>query len=225
MSNEKNSMKQLQKVVVVGSLFGLLSVCGLFFAPSVHAYSQVVGYWCNGTWSSYACDTYSGSYGYAQPATYVTYPYYNNNQYPMPYQHHRQYNNYYNNYNYQYPAPTCSITYSNANYNNNYNQYNSAQPITLSWSSSNASSAYISGVGTVATYGSMTVYPSNNTTYTMTVYGMNGTNRTCQTTYTRPVQYYYPPQPQPYYYQQQQQQYYYPTQYSYPSYNQYQYQY
>lgn len=84
---------------------------------------------------------------------------------------------------YTFPTPACTITSSNS-YNNgysyNYNNYN--QPMTLTWSSSNATSAYISpGVGSVSPTGSMTVYPNGYTTYTMTVYGAGGTG-TCQTT-------------------------------------------
>ncbi|HEY4517104.1 MAG TPA: hypothetical protein VJG64_04130 [Candidatus Paceibacterota bacterium] len=80
---------------------------------------------------------------------------------------------------YTFPSPACTIYASNAY---SYNTYNYNQPITLTWSSSNATSAYISpNVGTVNTSGSTTVYPSGYTTYTLTVSGAGGT-ATCQTT-------------------------------------------
>ena len=74
-------------------------------------------------------------------------------------------------------APTCWITLSN--YNNTYN-YN--QPTTLSWGSTNATSANISpNIGSISTSGSQTVYPSGNQIYTMTVYNSQGQSATCQT--------------------------------------------
>jgi hypothetical protein len=55
----------------------------------------------------------------------------------------------------------------------------------LTWSSQNASSAFINpNVGSVATNGSMTVYPPVNTTYTLTVIGTIGQSVTCQTNVT-----------------------------------------
>ncbi len=77
-----------------------------------------------------------------------------------------------------YPAPYCTI--SHTQYNTSYN-YGSKQ-IYLTWTSSNASSAYLSGQGSVAVSGSQTVYSTSNQTYTLTVYGYNGQQATCQTT-------------------------------------------
>lgn len=84
---------------------------------------------------------------------------------------------------YTFGAPSCTISSSNYNnYGYNYNGYYNNQPMTLTWSSSNGTSAYISpNVGTVNPNGSTTVYPNGYTTYTMTVYGSGGT-ATCQTT-------------------------------------------
>ena len=79
------------------------------------------------------------------------------------------------------PAPYCTISISNTNGYNNYNGYNQA---TLTWSASNATTAYISNIGSVSTYGSRVVNPTGNQTYTMTVYGQNGQTATCQTYYT-----------------------------------------
>ena len=90
------------------------------------------------------------------------------------------------------PGPYCTINHALAGGSYNYGS-NSAY---LSWSSTNASSAYLSNVGSVETSGSRTVYPGHTTTYTLTVYGVNGTSATCSTTvqgytYTPPV--YVPP--------------------------------
>ena len=77
----------------------------------------------------------------------------------------------------QQQPPTCSLTVSNYS-NNNNNQ------ATLTWTTNNATSAYIDqNVGNVNTgSGSRTVYPSNGTTtYTMNVSGQGG-NATCQAT-------------------------------------------
>ena len=74
-------------------------------------------------------------------------------------------------------APSCTIYASNAYSSGYYNQ-----PITLTWSSTNATRGYISpNVGNVETHGSRTVYPTGYTTYTLTVYGSGG-SAACQTT-------------------------------------------
>lgn len=137
-------------------------------------------------------------------SAYMTQPYYYGYSYGYgPYQY-----PYTHNYQYQYQAPTCGITYTSA-----YGGYGyGTQAITLSWWSTNATSASISpSIGTVNTSGTRTVYPSGSTTYTLTVSGQGGT-RTCSTYYVQ--QYYYP-----------QTQYYYPYQYYYPQYQQYYYTY
>ncbi len=88
-------------------------------------------------------------------------------------------------------TPSCTI---NASSYVSYGAY-SNQPITLSWSSNNATSAYITPlVGSVSTSGSTIVYPQGYTTYTLTVSGPHGT-ATCQATanyatnYVAPVSY------------------------------------
>ncbi len=89
------------------------------------------------------------------------------------------------------PAPYCTINHalSGGHYGHNNSAY-------LSWSSTNASSAYLSNVGSVEVSGSRTVYSGHATTYTLTVYGYNGQSATCSTTvqgytYTPPT--YIPP--------------------------------
>jgi hypothetical protein len=87
---------------------------------------------------------------------------------------------------YSQPQPYCTISISNYN-NNAYGQYGS-QLATLTWSSSNATSGHISpNVGTVSSYGSMTVYPVSGQTYTMTVYGPGGSANCSTPNYYVPV--------------------------------------
>lgn len=71
-----------------------------------------------------------------------------------------------------HPAPYCTITHAQ------YGGY--GHGAYLSWTSTNASSAYISGIGSVSLSGSQSVYGGG--TYTMTVYGYNGQTATCATT-------------------------------------------
>ena len=70
---------------------------------------------------------------------------------------------------YEFPRPVCTMFASN-----NYG------PTTLTWTSHNATTAFISpGVGNVAVNGAVTVYPQGYTTYTLTVTGPGG-SATCQ---------------------------------------------
>jgi hypothetical protein len=77
-----------------------------------------------------------------------------------------------------FPAPTCSLGASPSS-------INSGQGATLSWSSQNATSGSISGVGTISPVasGSVSVSPTQTTTYTGTFSGSGGST-TCQTTVT-----------------------------------------
>ena len=86
-------------------------------------------------------------------------------QYPVVYQQPQQ------------PAPSCQIRMQQGQYYVN----NANPPATLTWSSSYATSATITQLGTVAVNGSRTVYPSSGMIYTMTVQGPGGIS-TCQTT-------------------------------------------
>lgn len=75
----------------------------------------------------------------------------------------------------QYPVvyaqnPACQIY-----------QAQTSGSVYLSWTSTNATSAYLSNVGTVNVNGSQTVWPTNASTYVLTVYGANGQQATCQT--------------------------------------------
>jgi len=65
------------------------------------------------------------------------------------------------------PAPTASLSA-------NPTTINVGSSSGLSWSCSNSTSAYISGVGGVATSGSTSVSPSSTTTYGLTCYGAGG---------------------------------------------------
>lgn len=106
---------------------------------------------------------------------------------------------YYYNDGYQYTyKPNCSITVSSSN-GVGYNR-----TITLAWSSSYATSAYLSGVGSVGTNGAHAVYYPYASFYTLTVYGPGGAS-SCSTNtphhgvqyeydaYQHPVSYVYPP--------------------------------
>ena len=85
--------------------------------------------------------------------------------------------------------PSCTI-------NTNVSSVQAGNPVNLSWSSTNATSAYINeGIGSVSFYGSRTVYPYNTKNYIMTVYNASGERATCTKTvgvYTTPVVYHPP---------------------------------
>jgi|GEM_PF-1362309 len=157
----------------------------LFFAFPVFAQQMIMTpYWCGTYWSSTPCT--NGGYG----NNYYNYQYPQYSYYTFPNQYYpSNYNYYYPYYSYQYyyPQPSCSITYS---YTNNPNYFGGMyqQAIQLSWSSNYASSAYISGVGSVSRSGIRVVYPYGYGQYVMTVYGPGGQN-TCTTYYQQP-QYY-----------------------------------
>ena len=76
---------------------------------------------------------------------------------------------------YQFPRPVCTI------YSNNNGSYNYNNSTSLTWTSQNATTAYISpNVGNVNVNGSTNVYTNGYTTYTLTVTGPGG-SATCQT--------------------------------------------
>lgn len=78
-------------------------------------------------------------------------------------------------------APGCTI----------YRQETNGSAVVLRWNSTDASSAYLSGVGSVSTFGQYTVYPTYDTTYTLTVYG-NGKSESCEIEIDRGYSTYYP---------------------------------
>ncbi|MEK7509447.1 MAG: hypothetical protein AAB605_01920 [Patescibacteria group bacterium] len=80
---------------------------------------------------------------------------------------------------YTSPAPSCTINHA---LTGGYGYYNAGNVAYLSWTSQNATSAFLSNVGTVGVSGSQNVYPSYTTTYTLTVYGANGQTANCATT-------------------------------------------
>ncbi|RJQ34392.1 hypothetical protein C4556_02630 [Candidatus Parcubacteria bacterium] len=173
--SERSSYQLIVEVFRFGLLYALAAALLLFAAPAVaEAQVATTPYWCGSYYSSSPCSTYGYGYGNYPSYSYQYYYPYNYQQYP-----------YY--YPYTYPRPTCVITVSYP-YALYYGYYN--QPVTLSWSSINATSAYIyPNVGAVSTSGSTTVYPSQGTTYTLTVNGPGGSN-TCQTTYYQQTPYY-----------------------------------
>ncbi len=89
----------------------------------------------------------------------------------ITYEHDRYYDN---DYAYSY-KPSCSITVKSYTGSTGYDRY-----LTLAWSSSYATSAYISGIGSVGTNGAQAVFYPYNSSYTMTVYGPGG-SATCVT--------------------------------------------
>ncbi len=68
--------------------------------------------------------------------------------------------------------PTCMISAYPSS-------IHSGQSASLAWSSQNASSAYLSGVGAVAAQGGTYVAPRQTTTYTLTVYSGQGGSGAC----------------------------------------------
>jgi hypothetical protein len=71
-------------------------------------------------------------------------------------------------------APSCSLKASD-------NSIASGSSVVLRWDSTNAESAHLSGVGSIAVQGRYTVYPKSTTTYTVLVYGTTGQVSQCQT--------------------------------------------
>lgn len=65
------------------------------------------------------------------------------------------------------PAPTANISASPA-------AVTAGEPVTLTWNTSNATSAHIDGLGNVATSGTETVTPSVSTTYHLLAQGSTG---------------------------------------------------
>ena len=188
--SERSSYQLIMEMPRIGLLYALAAALLLFAAPAfTEAQVVTTPYWCGSYYSSSPCSSYGYGYGYG----YGNYPSYNY-QYSYPYNY-QQYP--YNYYPYTYSRPTCVITVSYP-YALYYGYYN--QPVTLSWSSINATSAYIyPNVGAVSTSGSTTVYPSGGMTYTLTVNGPGGSN-TCQTTYYQQTPYYNYQYPSNYWY-------------------------
>ncbi|HLY99552.1 MAG TPA: alkaline phosphatase family protein [Candidatus Angelobacter sp.] len=58
------------------------------------------------------------------------------------------------------------------------------QSVTLTWSTTNATSVTINGLGTVSASGSQTVTPAQNVTYTITASGLSGSTQMASTTVT-----------------------------------------
>jgi hypothetical protein len=74
---------------------------------------------------------------------------------------------------------SCVITNFSASQNNVY----SGSPVTITWSTQNCTSVFVSGPNITNNYnlnGSVTVYPTVNSTYIITAYGTNGGTQTQQ---------------------------------------------
>jgi hypothetical protein len=74
----------------------------------------------------------------------------------------------------QHTTPSCTMNVSPSS-------VQQGSPVTVSWNSTNATSATLSSTGSVALSGSQTFYPNSTTTYTLTVYGNGGSNTCSQT--------------------------------------------
>jgi hypothetical protein len=103
-------------------------------------------------------DDYSYTYGYPYSNYSYTYPSYSYDSY--------------NNYGYRndyHRKPTCSISSYRSSGSNPYDGR-----VTVTWWSSNATSAYLTGVGSVSTSGSHTFQGSYYSDYTLSVSGTGG---------------------------------------------------
>jgi hypothetical protein len=153
--------------VFIGSVFLLV--------PLISAHAQVV--YGNTYGGGYYSTGYNNSYNYSSN--------YNTNEYPYqnrPYSYRP-----YTSYSYE-PLPQCTITLTTEN-----TYYGSGAPGTLNWTSTNASSAYISGIGEVNPWSGTQVYAYPNEVFTLTVSNQRGSS-TCQTEYYGPqYQSYYQP--------------------------------
>jgi len=150
------------------------------FANSNYNYHHDSSY--NNSFNAYDSYNYGNySYDYRYPYSYGN-DYYNRNT------------SYYSNY---YAQPACSIVVSRYG-----GTYGYDRTVSLSWTSSNATSAYLTNVGSVGTNGAQAIYYPFNSSYTLTVYGPGGSS-SC-TTYTQQYSY--------------NNNYVYPNTYSYPTY-------
>jgi hypothetical protein len=75
------------------------------------------------------------------------------------------------------PGPSCTLSVSRS-------QINAGDSIALTWTSTNASSGNISGIGSVSANGSQTLYPSQSTSYKGTFVGTNGSQVNCYASVT-----------------------------------------
>lgn len=135
----------------------------------------------------FATFAFASGYLPAQAGSYDYNLYTNNNSIDHSYNNYDSYNHaygynpsgggyydsgYYNSYGALY-KPSCALTVQNYNGTTGYDR-----SITLVWSSSYATSAYLSGVGSVGVNGAQVMYYPYNQTYTLTVYGPGGST-TC----------------------------------------------
>lgn len=116
-------------------------------------------------------DSYQLSYNYENYG-------YNRNQYNSTYAYNDYFDRYTNYHSNQYAQPACSIEVTRYN-----GSYGYDRTVTITWTSSYATSAYLSGVGSVGVNGAQAMYYPFNPNYTLTVYGPGGSS-SC-TTYTQ----------------------------------------
>ena len=158
----------LSAITMIFTLFS-----ATFAFASDHRYDYDYSYDYNYDYQNYdnsinhsfnAYDSYNDygyyDYGYDDDYTYG-YPY-------SSYANDYRYGSGYGNYDYD-RNPECSISAYNSS-----GTYRYDNSVTLSWWSSDATSAYLSGYGNVNTSGSQVLYAPNASSYTLTVYGPGG---------------------------------------------------
>lgn len=129
-----------------------------------HSFNNYDGY---NDYGYYDYDRYYDDYTYSYGYPYSNYAY----SYPSSYDYNNYYNSGYRSYDgYSYGhRPTCSIsTYRTSG------TYRYDNSITVTWWSSGATSAYLSGVGSVNPSGSQVMYAPYTSSYTLTVSGPGG---------------------------------------------------
>lgn len=108
-------------------------------------------------------DSFNYTYGYPYSNVAYSYPSHSGNYYSGDY-----YNDYYSDRSYS-RRPTCSVSTYRTNGNSRYDN-----SVTVTWWSSGATNAYLTGFGSVALSGSQTVSGYQQSTYTLTVSGPGG---------------------------------------------------
>ena len=155
----------------ISALFALIA---LLFVPLVAAHAQVY------SGSYYPTTNYNTSY-YPTTSYPTSNQYYNNNNSYYPTNTYGNYGNGY--YPYSYPSPTCTLSITSPA------TYASSQG-TVSWTTMNATSVYLSNVGQEAPVGSVSVYMYPGEAFTLTMSGPGG-SASCQNTYYPAQQYGY----------------------------------
>ncbi|WP_310397947.1 T9SS type A sorting domain-containing protein [Hymenobacter sp.] len=84
-------------------------------------------------------------------------------------------------YDQPYIPPPPSLPYISS-FTSNASSVVAGSPATLAWTTGNASTVVVEGIGNVSASGTLAVYPTATTTYRLTAYGANNTTATSQVT-------------------------------------------